>query len=143
MMRKLFILAAILLGIAPVAASADPMLLPSATITGDTIHLGDLFSDAGAHASDPVAPAPAPGTRVTFNAAWLGAVAREHHLAWQPSSQFDQASVERSSRTIDANAIGQRILAAADANTPDADASIQLDNPGLRFIVPAEASDAI
>ncbi len=142
-MRKSLILAALLFASAPGAAFADTMLLPNVTVTGDTIHIGDLFRDAGARANDPVAPAPAPGTRVTFNAAWLGSVAREHHIAWQPSSEFDQASVERASRTIDADAVGQRILAAAAGDTPNTDASIQLDNPGLRFVVPAEASDAM
>src|SRR6185437_12317614 len=118
-MRKLLITAAILLGLAPGSALADTMLLPSVTVTGDTIHIGDIFRDAGAHANDPVAPAPAPGTRVTYNAAWLGSVAREHHLAWQPSSEFDRTSVERASRIIDADAVGQRILAAAAADTPN------------------------
>jgi flagella basal body P-ring formation protein FlgA len=119
------------------------MLLPSATVTGNTIHIGDIFRDAGAHASDPVAPAPAPGTRMTFNAAWLGSLAREHHVAWQPSSDYDQTSVERASRTIDADTVGQRILAAAASDTANTDSSIQLDNPGLRFVVPSEASDAM
>jgi flagella basal body P-ring formation protein FlgA len=143
MMRKFFLLAATLVAVSPGLAFADTMLLPSVTVTGDTIHVGDIFRDAGAHASDPVAPAPAPGTRLTYNAAWLGAVAREHHLTWQPSADFDQTTVERASRTIDADAVGQRILSAAAADTPNVDASIQLDNPGLRFIVPAEASDAM
>ena len=142
-MRKLLLTAAVVFGLAPGAAFADTMLLPSVTVTGDTIHIGDLFRDAGPQASDPVAAAPVPGTRVTYNAAWLGSIAREHHLAWQPSSQFDQTSVERASRVIDADAVGQRILAAAEADAPNTDASIQLDNPGLRFIVPAEASDAM
>ena len=142
-MRHLLITAALALAIAPGVARADTMLLPSATITGDTIHIADLFRDAGVPASDPVAAAPAPGTRVTYNAAWLGAIAREHHLAWQPSSAFDQVSVERASRVIDADAIGQRILSALAADTPSSDASIKLDNPGLRFVVPAEASDAM
>lgn len=142
-MRKLLITVAIVLGLAPGAAFADTMLLPSVTVTGDTIHIGDIFRDTGTHANDPVAPAPAPGTRVTYNAAWLGSVAREHHLAWQPSSEFDQTSIERASRIIDADAVGQRILAAVAADTPNTDASIQLDNPGLRFLVPAEASDAM
>jgi flagella basal body P-ring formation protein FlgA len=142
-MRKFLILAASLAALSPSLAFADTMLLPTATVTGDTIHIGDIFRDAGPHASDPVAPAPAPGTRVTFNAAWLGSVAKEHHLTWQPSSDFDQTSVERASRTIDADTVGQRILAAAAADTPTSDAGIQLDNPGLRFVVPAEASDAM
>ena len=143
MMCKLLVTAALLLGIAPGAAFAETMLLPSATVTGDTIHLGDIFRDAGTQAGDPVAPAPAPGTRVTYNAAWLAAVARAHRLAWQPSSQFDQTSIERASRVIDSDAVGQRILAALAADTPNSDASIKLDNPALRFVVPAEASDAM
>ena len=113
MMRKLLLLAASLAAAVPSLAFADTMLLPNVTVTGDTIHISDIFRDAGPHASDPVAAAPAPGTRVTYNAAWLGSIAREHHLAWQPSSEFDQTSVERASRTIDANTVGQRILAAA------------------------------
>src|SRR6201987_4880569 len=116
-MRKFLTLAAALVAISPSLAFADTMLLPSVTVTGDTIHIGDIFRDAGAHASDPVAPAPAPGTRVTYNAAWLGSVAREHHLAWQPSSDFDQTSVEGASRTIDADTGGQRILAAVSTAT--------------------------
>ena len=142
-MRKFFILAAALVAVSPGLAIADTMLLPSVTVTGNMIHIGDIFRDAGAHAGDPVAPAPALGSRMTFNAAWLASVAREHHLAWQPSSDFDQTTVERASRTIDADAVGQRILSAAAADTPNSDASIQLDNPGLRFIVPVEASDAM
>ena len=142
-MRKLLITAAFVLGIAPGVAFADTMLLPSATVTGDMIHIGDIFRDAGAQASDPIAPAPALGTRVTYNSAWLAAIAREHHLAWQPSSQFDQTNIERASRLIDADAVGQRILTAIAADTPNSDASIKLDNPGLRFVVPAEASDAM
>ncbi|HVA12247.1 MAG TPA: flagellar basal body P-ring formation chaperone FlgA [Stellaceae bacterium] len=143
MMRRFIVLAALLLTALPGAAFADPMLQPNVTVTGDTIHIGDLFSDAGAHAIDPVAPSPAPGTRVTFNAAWLGAIAREHHLDWQPSSDFDQASVERATRTIAADTVAQRILAEAAPGAQSGDATIQLDNPGLRFIVPAEASDAM
>jgi len=142
-MRTLPIIAAALFAIAPGAAFAETMLLPSVTVGGDTVHVGDIFRDAGAHAADPVAAAPAPGTRVTYNAAWLGSVAREHHLAWQPSSQFDQTSVERASRIVDADTVGRRILAAAATDAPNSDANIQLDNPGLRFIVPAEASDAM
>jgi flagella basal body P-ring formation protein FlgA len=143
MMRSLIILVALALAALPGEVFADTMLQPNVTVAGDTIHIGDLFSDAGAHAGDAVAPAPAPGTRVTFNAAWLGAIAREHHLAWQPSSDFDQTSVERATRTITADTVTQRILAAVAPDASSGDASVQLDNPALRFIVPAEASDAM
>lgn len=142
-MRSLIVLGAVILAALPGTVFADTMLQPNVTVTGDTIHVGDLFSDAGPHASEPIAAAPAPGTRVTYNAAWLAAVAREHHLSWQPSSDFDQASVERATRIIDADTVAQRILSQVAAGTPNSDASVQFDNPGLRFIVPAEASDAM
>ncbi|HLI21150.1 MAG TPA: flagellar basal body P-ring formation chaperone FlgA, partial [Stellaceae bacterium] len=143
MMRRVLILAAALAAALPGPAFADPMLQPNVKIMGDTIHIGDLFSGAGAHANDPVAPAPAPGTRVTYNAAWLGAVAREHHVNWTPSSDYDQASVERATRIIDADTVAQRLLQKVAPTAQSGDATIQLDNPGLRFIVPAEASDAM
>ena len=142
MMRRLVFLVATLAAALPGTVFADTMLQPNVKISGDTIHIGDLFSDAGAHAGDPIAPAPAPGTRVTYNAAWLGAIAREHHVNWSPSSDFDQASVERATRFIDADTVAQRILGEIAPTVQNADANIQLDNPGLRFIVPAEASDA-
>ena len=41
-------------------AHADPMLRPAVTVDSAVIHLGDLFTDAGAHAADIVAPAPPP-----------------------------------------------------------------------------------
>lgn len=143
MMRSLVILGAAMLAALPGTVFADTLLQPNVTVTGDTLHVGDLFSNAGPHAGEPIAAAPAPGTRVTYNAAWLAAVAREHHLAWQPSSDFDQASVERATRIIDADTIAQRILGQAAAGTANVDANVQFDNPGLRFIVPAEASDAM
>lgn len=142
MRRVLLLVAAFALAL-PGTLFADPMLQPNVKLMGDTIHIGDLFSDAGAHAGDPVAPAPAPGTRVTYNAAWLGAIAREHHINWTPSSDFDQASVERATRIIDADTVAQRILQEIAPSAQSGDASVQLDNPGLRFIVPAEASDAM
>lgn len=142
-MRRLAFIAALLTAALPAAAFADTMLVPNATVTGDTIHIGDLFTNAGTHAGDAVAQAPAPGTRMTFNAAWLGSVAREHHIDWQPSSDFDQASVERATRIISADTVAARILTDAAPNVSSDDASVQLDNPGLSFIVPAEASDAM
>lgn len=143
MMRRLALFAAAMIVALPGPVFADTLLLPNATVTGDTIHIGDIFANAGAHAGDPIAPAPLPGTRVTFNAAWLGSVAREHHIAWQPSSDFDQTSVERATRAITADTVAARILTDAAPTSAGDDASIQLDNPGLRFIVPAEASDAM
>lgn len=128
---------------APQRGYAQPRLHPSAVVSGDVVRLGDLFADAGRDAKDGVAPAPALGTQVTYSAAWLGAIAHEHHLDWKPGSDYDQATVERASRTIDSDLIGERLLKLIPSNDGGGAASIELDNPALRLLVPAEASDDI
>src|SRR5580704_12931577 len=143
-MRTLFgpLLAVSLLAFAA-SGHAEPMLQPSVTVTGSIIHLGDLFTDAGAGADDPVAPAPALGTRATFPAGWLAAMAREHHLDWAPPSDFTQTTVERASRTVGVDNVTQHLLGAMAPTAANAEAEIYLDNSNARLIVPAEASDDI
>ncbi|HKT19212.1 MAG TPA: flagellar basal body P-ring formation chaperone FlgA [Stellaceae bacterium] len=125
------------------SARGAATLNPDITITGDVIRLGDLFADAGAEAKDPVAAAPSLGMRATYSAAWLKAVAREHHLAWTPGSDFDQAVVTRASRYIDADTIERRLLDAMASSIAGNDAELRLDNPAVRLLVPAEASDTL
>lgn len=123
-------------------AAASPLPRPSVTITGTVIRLGDLFTEAGAHADDVVAPAPALGTRMIVDANWLAAAAREHGLTWTPASDLDRVSIERASRVIGADALVARLLTDLAPRGSD-DSEIQLDNPGIRLLVPAESSDTI
>lgn len=120
-------------------AEAAPALRATSTVAGTVICLGDLFADAGDRASDVVAPAPPPGSRTIFDAAWLAATAREHQLDWQPSSRLDQASVARATRAIEADAITARLLQEIGTRQSVAGAEIQLDNPALRLLVAADA----
>lgn len=124
-------------------ARAEPMLRPATTVARDVILLGDLFSDAGARAGDVVAPAPPPGSRTIFDAAWLAAAAREHRLAWQPNSSFDRASVERATRIITGDQIARRLLDEIALRQSVDGAEIQLDNAGLRLLVAREAPDSV
>lgn len=118
-------------------------LRPAATVTGPLLRVGDLFANAGSHADETVAPAPPPGTRVTYNSDWLAAIAREHNLGWSPTSSFDQATVERASRAIGPDAIAAQMMSAIAARQPVQDAELQFDNPGLRLIVAVDAPDSI
>jgi flagella basal body P-ring formation protein FlgA len=131
------LLAMAILAAAP--ALAAPMLRPAVTVDGSVIRLGDLFTEAGAHAADVVAPAPPPGSRTLFDAAWLAATAREHRLDWQPASSFDQASVARATRVVTADVVAQNLLAAIAERQSVKGAQLQLDNPGFRLLVPATA----
>ena len=125
------------------SASADPAPRPAVTVRADVIRLGDIFSDAGAQAGDIVAPAPGLGMRTIYDADWLAATARAHHLSWNPGSAYPQVTVVRASRIIDADIITPRLMAEIALRQPIDAAELQLDNPGIRLIVPAEAPDAI
>jgi flagellar basal body P-ring formation protein FlgA len=143
-MRSLVVsLLAVLLLMAPCIGHAEAVLLPSVTVTGDTIHLGDLFTDAGANAGDPIAPAPVLGTRVTYPADWLAAIAREHHLDWSPASDFTQTTVERASRIIASDVLQRHLLDAMASAIAGAEAQVSLDNSSVRLLVPAETSDDV
>lgn len=137
----LFAFVALLVGI--VDAAAQPTLKAASSVASDVIRLGDLFSEAGAHAADVVAPAPPPGSTTIFNAQWLASAAREHGLDWEPQSGFEQASVERATRIIGTEAVSGRLLDEIGRRQSIDGAELQLDNPALRLMVPKEASDAI
>jgi flagellar basal body P-ring formation protein FlgA len=134
-------LAAILFAAAP--APAAPTLIPAVTVTGPVIRLGDLFTDTGSAAAQPVAPAPLPGTRVTYSSDWLAALARARHVDWAPGSGYDQVVVERASRAIGADEIGAQIQREIAQRQPGEDVELRLDNPGIRLVVPADAADTI
>lgn len=124
-------------------AAAQPTLRAAATVASDVIRLGDLFSDAGPHADDVVAPAPPPGSRTIFNAQWLATTASEHQLDWEPQSRFEQASIERATRVIGADAVVSRLLDEIGRHQSIDGAELQLDDPGFRFVVAKEASNTI
>jgi flagella basal body P-ring formation protein FlgA len=127
----------------PAPAGAAPTLRPAVTVSGSVLHVGDLFDDAGPAAAESVAPAPALGARVVANGQWLAAVARAHGLAWTPRPGEDQAVIERAARVVGADTIAERLLAEVAKRGAVDNAEIELDNPGLRLVVPAEAADAV
>jgi flagella basal body P-ring formation protein FlgA len=129
--------------LAAAAPACGQTLRPAVTAESSVLHLGDLFLNAGDRANDPVAPAPPAGMRITYGSDWLAAVAREHGLAWTPSSPFDQVTIERASRDIGSDAIAQQLMSEIAAREPVTDAELELDNPGLHIVVPADATAAL
>src|SRR5690349_23029574 len=129
--------------VASASARAETTLKPVAAVQGSVIRIGDLFSDAGSHAADVVAPAPPPGARTIFDAQWLAAAAREHHVDWHPASQVEQAAVERASRLVPTDTVTATLLDQIRSRQPFDEGEIQLENPALRLVVAAEAPDSI
>jgi flagella basal body P-ring formation protein FlgA len=123
----------------PAAAMAQPELRGDIIVNAPVIRLGDLFSDAGPGADAAVAPAPAPGSKATYDSAWLDARAREQKLDWQPRSRYDQVTVERASDAISADAIAAELKHELADRLPGGLVELDLDNPSLRLFVPAGA----
>jgi flagellar basal body P-ring formation protein FlgA len=139
---RVLVLAAICC-IASAAHGGEPTLRASAVVDSSVIRLGDLFADAGPHAQDVLAPAPPPGSRTIFDAAWLAAAAREHELGWRPLSPFDQASVERATRIVSGDAVARRLLDEISQRQPVENGHVQLDNAAFRLLVPRGAPEGI
>lgn len=130
---------ALLLALAlPLACAGAATIKPMVSVQASVVHLGDLFDGVGQRAELPVIAAPPPGRRMVLSADWLGALASAQHLDWHPTSRFDQVTVERASRTIDADEISRRLMAALAERAPGADAELRLDNPNIRLLVSAD-----
>ena len=69
------------------AAVAEVQLRSQAQASGDTLTLGDLFEGLDAKANIVVGPAPAPGSRATYQVKHIVALARIHGLDWRPTGR--------------------------------------------------------
>jgi flagellar basal body P-ring formation protein FlgA len=124
-------------------AAAQPALRTNVVVTGPSIRLGDLFSDAGPHAAVEVAPAPVLGGKTVLDAAWLIARAHEQELDWQPKSRYAQATVERASQTVPNEAVVAELKRELGNRLPGGQSELTLDNADLRLLVPAGTAPTI
>jgi len=129
--------------LAPAAALAQPALRASVVVDTPVIHLGDLFTGAGAHAGAAIAPAPSPGHSVVFDAAWLSARAAEQHLDWRPRSGDAEVKVARAGEAVTAEAIAAQLKRALGDRLPAGLVRIDLDNTATRLFVAPGASPAL
>ena len=79
----------------PIATTAAATLRPLGTVAGASVHVADLWDDAGAAGARVLGPAPAPGGRITVGAAQLAAIAGAYGVDWRPGSDADQAVLNR------------------------------------------------
>jgi flagella basal body P-ring formation protein FlgA len=134
---------AALLSIGPSAAAdgtanvkQTATLRQSVRVDGPRITLGDLFDNAGAHAGDDIAAAPAPGDSLVLDAGWLVANAHAHGLSWLPPSQFVTLKVERAAIEITTPEIETALANAIGLTTPER--RLVLDNR-VRLYAPTGA----
>ncbi len=141
--RTLFVMALCALGLwAFVAAAQTPSPRPFAPVEADVIRLGDLFEHAGARADAALGAAPAPGQRITIEAAQLSAIARLHGLAWRPLSGQERSIVERPGRPVERAEVLAALRAELIRLGMDAEADIEL--PGFTApLVPLAALSRI
>jgi flagella basal body P-ring formation protein FlgA len=142
-MTRFILLAALATGLLTAGAAAEPVLRSNVVVSGPSIRLGDLFSDAGPRAAVEIAPAPALGGRTVLDTAWLAARAREQDLDWQPKSRYDQVTVERASQSVPAETVIAGLRQELGNRLPGGQSELTLDNADLHLLVPAGAAPAI
>lgn len=94
----------------PTGPAEAQQLRGGATVEGEVVHLGDLFSGIpDSLAKRPIARAPQPGQRVAFEAQTLASFANAAGLNWQPGSRADRVIVERAGQPVDRGLIQKAV----------------------------------
>lgn len=99
-------------------------LKPLSTLSGGTIRLSDLWD--GVTNDKALAPAPAPGARMTVPSAQLAAIARDYGVDWHPASSGDRVILERPGRTITRDDVKPAIVAALPGAGLPTDAELEI-----------------
>ena len=135
------LISAFLLVLVATTARAEPVTLNgSVTVSGNYVHLGDLFTNTGDMTEALVAYAPAPGKQAVFDARWLYRVAQRHGLTWRPLTPRNRAVVRRDSYVVTRQEIEDRILDLLREQGEDGDIRVFLSNRSLRLHVAGDES---
>jgi flagella basal body P-ring formation protein FlgA len=131
-------------GLLSVSDSLAATLRHHVVIRDDVVRLGDIFQNAGQHASRIVLQAPEPGKRITLNVQWLYHASRSYGVKWKPLSTLDQAVLERSAILISTEQIRESIHAGIRNELGKSDKfEIDLDNRLLQMHLPGEAMPSV
>jgi flagella basal body P-ring formation protein FlgA len=137
----LLLLLAQLLAVVGHAATLKPM----ASLTRDTVVLGDLFADLpnGVSPDLVVGRAPSPGQKIQFGAAQLSDIAAAAQLDWTAPDRFVKAEVERASHLITRDQIMLGLRPALVEHGMPSDAVVTLDNEMIRLVTGAERPSTV
>jgi flagella basal body P-ring formation protein FlgA len=135
---------ALAIAAAALATPADAATLRAvATVEDNLVRLGDLFDDLPNGADIAVAYAPAPGRRLTFDAATLMELARTYRIGWRPQSRFDRVIVERAGRVIQKSEIMARLSDALKAEGMKREMEVELYGRNIEMSVPLDAAGGL
>lgn len=143
--RDLFVLAPVIALLASATpAGAVALARTEARVAGESVRLGELFTDLpnGVDPRMAVMPAPAPGRELVLDAAKLQAIARAHGIDWRPIGIEDQISVTRAAIELDRDALTGLLRPALEARGLPADAEITLEGALPRIAVADGAQNA-
>ena len=126
-----------LFSFAALGADAAQLRL-NATITDETIRLGDFFDGLAKGDSErPVSPAPVLGRTVTFDADFLRRLAQTYHVDWQPAARETRIMVTRAARTIGIDELRKPVMTALARRAAGGRLEVEFDNPQLQVVVPS------
>lgn len=125
MTRTAFSVLLLALAVVPAAAqvigslnAAPPQLKREATVSGDLVRIGDLFTNAGAAAATPIFRAPDLGETGSLPAQRVLDAVLSHGLVLVDAGDITEVSVTRAARVIAADDIAARIARALTARYP-------------------------
>ena len=125
------------LSFAAIGADAAQLRL-NATVTEETIRLGDLFDGLPKGEADrPIAPAPVLGRTAGFDADFLRRIAQTYHVDWQPASRDVRIMVSRTARTIGIDELRKPVIAALTRRAAGGRLEVEFDNAALQVVVPS------
>ena len=113
-------------------------LRTSIIVEGKYLTLGDLFGISGEQATTPIAHAPKPGQKSTFNANWLYRVARTHKVNWRPISLNTHVVVERSSQVIYRDEVEDALIASLREQDVNGDIELTINGGSRKFHVASD-----
>ena len=111
------------------------------TVEDNLVRLGDLFDDLGTGADIAVAYAPAPGRRLTFDAAALMEIARTYRISWRPQSRFDRVIVERAGRVIQKSEMVAKLSEALQAEGMKRHMEVEVFGRNIELSVPLDTAE--
>ncbi len=120
-------------------SAADVKLTGKMLIDGPTVTVGDLFTNAGEHASHALALAPAPGKTLVLSKKDLQRVVDSFGFSWRAPEEDVTVTLERNATTLDAETLIHALENSALKDKISSEASFSILEPAQPVIVAGRA----